>query len=120
MFRLAGFKNHAVVCGLGEKGKRLALDLLERKEQVVVIESDPQNSDVEYCREKGGIILEFSHFLHKQAFYINVSWEPDLPPHPSTFRSEDPPQRGLSAQWALHSPHKQNGKRRFPYGVGSI
>ena len=57
MFRLGRLKNHAVVCGLGEKGKRLALDLLERKEQVVVIESDPQNSAVENCRDKGAIIL---------------------------------------------------------------
>lgn len=57
MLRVGRFKNHSVICGLGEKGKRLALDLTGQKERVVVIESDPGNSDIDICRDRGAIVL---------------------------------------------------------------
>jgi hypothetical protein len=49
-FRLRFLKNHVVICGLGEKGHRLAQGFHDAGERVVVIEKDEGNSRLEQCR----------------------------------------------------------------------
>jgi hypothetical protein len=51
------WKNHIVICGLGEKGVRLALEYISAGEKVVVIESDGENDDIPVCKNAGAIVL---------------------------------------------------------------
>ncbi len=48
---------HIVVCGLGRKGVRLVEQLRSDRWRVVVIENDPDNDDLAYCRALGAITL---------------------------------------------------------------
>lgn len=57
MFRLGKWKGHVVICGLGEKGKQLAVDMLDDGKRVVIIESDSNNEKILSCRERGAIVL---------------------------------------------------------------
>jgi hypothetical protein len=57
MLRLWGLRDHAVICGLGRKGSRLAGELLDLGWRVVVIERDPGCPGIELLRRKGAIIL---------------------------------------------------------------
>jgi Trk K+ transport system NAD-binding subunit len=50
-------KDHAVVCGLGERGLRLTQDLLDHGFRVVVIEKDDKNPLLDLCHEQGAMIL---------------------------------------------------------------
>ena len=56
-FRLRKIHDHIIVCGLGEKGYRLAAGFVEQGECVVGIELDGDNSKLELCRELGIIVL---------------------------------------------------------------
>ena len=54
LVKLQNESDHIVICGLGEKGKRLIDEYVEkRKEKVVVIESNKDHSDVPGCWEMG-------------------------------------------------------------------
>lgn len=55
--RLQFWRNHVVICGLGEKGQQLALDLLDQGEQVVVIDQNAQNDKIRRLQEQGVIVL---------------------------------------------------------------
>ena len=57
LFRIRFFKDHIVICGLGQKGWLLSRGFRERDEQVVVIEKDVNNSFLGQCREQGATIL---------------------------------------------------------------
>jgi hypothetical protein len=57
LFRLRFVTDHAVVCGLGERGLRLTQDLLDRGFRVVVVEKDEENPFQDRCREQGAIVL---------------------------------------------------------------
>jgi len=57
LFRLRFMKDHAVVCGLGERGLRLTQDLLDRGFRVAVIEQDEDNPLIAPCREAGAVVL---------------------------------------------------------------
>jgi hypothetical protein len=50
-------KDHAVVCGLGERGLRLTQDLLDHGFRVVVIERDDENPLLDLCHEQGAVVL---------------------------------------------------------------
>lgn len=70
MSRLRKMEGHVVICGLGKKGRQLAGDFLEKRERVVIIESDEDNDEIENCRERGAIVLEgnaTSEFLLRKA-----------------------------------------------------
>lgn len=59
-WRLLGLRflrNHAVVCGLGERGFRLTQDLLDHGYRVVAVEKDEENPLLSRCREQGAIVL---------------------------------------------------------------
>jgi voltage-gated potassium channel Kch len=59
-WRLLGLRflrNHAVVCGLGERGFRLTQDLLDHGYRVVAVEKDEENPFLDRCREQGAIVL---------------------------------------------------------------
>jgi 3-dehydroquinate dehydratase len=56
-FRLSFWKHHVVICGLGEKGKRIANDLIASGQKVVVIESQKDAGYVSAVRGRHGIIL---------------------------------------------------------------
>ncbi|MFX0208004.1 MAG: NAD-binding protein, partial [Candidatus Hodarchaeota archaeon] len=43
MLRLRFYRNHVVICGLGDKGYYLAQDFIENNYKVVIIENNPQN-----------------------------------------------------------------------------
>ena len=55
--RLCFWNHHVIICGLGEKGKQLALDLLKRGEQVVIIDVDEKNEKTRRLIEKGAVVL---------------------------------------------------------------
>lgn len=48
---------HVVICGLGRKGARLVEQLRKDRWRVVVIEHDPDNDDLAYCRAQGAVTL---------------------------------------------------------------
>jgi len=50
-------KRHVIVCGLGEKGSRLARAFRDDGWRVVAIESDLSNPNVPLCRERGATVL---------------------------------------------------------------
>lgn len=54
LHRLAG---HVVLCGLGDKGVRLARAFQARGQVVVVIERNESNGELEFCRAQGMIVL---------------------------------------------------------------
>jgi hypothetical protein len=51
------YRNHVVICGLGERGLRLAKDFSSQGYRVVVIEGNRDNCLVEQCRKQGSVIL---------------------------------------------------------------
>lgn len=51
--RIPFMRRHVVVCGLGYVGSVFVRNLLEAGERVVVVESDPANSNLEMCRRSG-------------------------------------------------------------------
>lgn len=53
--RLRG--KHVILCGLGRKGVRLVEQLRARRERVVVIEPDEENTGLERCRELGCVVI---------------------------------------------------------------
>lgn len=54
--KIKRWKNHVVICGLGDKGYLLARDLIKNN-KVVVIEKDPNNLKIEPCIEQGITII---------------------------------------------------------------
>ncbi|MGA1793865.1 MAG: potassium channel family protein [Thermoplasmatota archaeon] len=56
LMKIKRWRNHVVICGLGDKGYLLARDLV-KKNKVVVIEKDPNNLKIEPCIEQGITIL---------------------------------------------------------------
>lgn len=57
MFMIRFYRNHVVICGLGERGLRLAKDFSLYGFRVVVIEGTKDNSLVEQCRRLGTVVL---------------------------------------------------------------
>jgi len=57
LFRVRFIKNHAVICGLGERGLRLAQEFLNHGYRVVAVEGDDENPLIDRCREEGAIVL---------------------------------------------------------------
>ena len=57
MFMIRFYRNHVVICGLGERGLRLAKDFSQHGYRVVVIEGVKDNSLVELCRKQGTVVL---------------------------------------------------------------
>jgi voltage-gated potassium channel len=53
MLMIRFYRNHVVVCGLGERGLRLAKDFSQHGYRVVVIEGVKDNNLVELCRKQG-------------------------------------------------------------------
>ncbi len=51
------YKNHVVICGLGEKGVSLARDFREHGEKVVVIEIDKANPDIKNTMDIGALVI---------------------------------------------------------------
>lgn len=56
-WRLGRMKDHAIVCGLGRKGVKLATDFMNCGLRVVAIDGDPDNPNIAACREMGVITL---------------------------------------------------------------
>ena len=57
MLRLARYRWHVVVCGLGRKGYQLVKEFRAVRWRVVAIESDEENNWTEACRDLGAIVL---------------------------------------------------------------
>jgi len=55
--RLPFWRHHVVVCGLGEKGRRLVEEFLQRGERVVAVDKDEANSNIPSCGEHGALVL---------------------------------------------------------------
>ncbi|HRZ82956.1 MAG TPA: NAD-binding protein [Candidatus Hydrogenedentes bacterium] len=51
------WEDHVVVCGLGRKGRQLALEFREAGMRVAVIERDANNPHVAACRERGVVVF---------------------------------------------------------------
>lgn len=51
--KLAGFRNHVIICGMGEKGAILAQSFLSRGERVVALDSDRSNENSALLRAAG-------------------------------------------------------------------
>ncbi|MBN1618231.1 NAD-binding protein [Candidatus Dojkabacteria bacterium] len=50
-FRIKFLSNHVIICGLGNKGIRLAKDYRSKGKKVVVIETDPNNPNLSLCKD---------------------------------------------------------------------
>ena len=46
-------KNHVVVCGLGRLGFFVAEELIQRGEQVIIIEENENNESIDHFRKRG-------------------------------------------------------------------
>lgn len=57
LFRVRFARNHVVICGLGEKGYRLAISCVKQGYRVVLLEVDSANSRIRNCRSRGMIVL---------------------------------------------------------------
>lgn len=57
IFMIRFYRNHVVICGLGERGLRLARDFSLHGYRVVVIEGSKDNNMVELCRKHGTVVL---------------------------------------------------------------
>jgi hypothetical protein len=57
LIRIRFFKKHLVVCGLGEKGFRIASEFLVHGYQVIIIEKDNDNFLIEQIRRQGAAVL---------------------------------------------------------------
>lgn len=55
--RLRTIKNHILICGLGDKGYRLVKDYQRLGNKVVIIERNPENINIDLCRENGAIVI---------------------------------------------------------------
>ncbi len=55
--KLRSYRKHVVICGLGQKGARLAEGYLENHKKVVAIEMNEQNDLISTFRQKGAIVL---------------------------------------------------------------
>jgi hypothetical protein len=56
-WRLRRRRGHTIVCGLGSKGRLLVEGFLRRGQHVAVVERNPENENLESCRELGAVIL---------------------------------------------------------------
>jgi voltage-gated potassium channel Kch len=57
LVRLQSTSGHVVVCGLGEKGKRLVDNFLHRGAKIAVIESTKDHPDIPGCWERGVAVI---------------------------------------------------------------
>lgn len=57
LLRVLFFSDHAVVCGLGRKGRLLAETFQAHGYRVVAIDRNQDNSELAHCREQGAIAL---------------------------------------------------------------
>ncbi len=57
LLRMLFFRNHLVLCGLGERGLRLTERFLEQGYQVAVIDLDQSNTKQERVRKQGAVVL---------------------------------------------------------------
>lgn len=51
------YRRHVIICGLGTKGSRFAQNFLTHKHKVVVIESNPENDEINEVRDRGAIVF---------------------------------------------------------------
>jgi hypothetical protein len=51
------YRNHVVICGLGEIGSRLALKMQEAGKRVIVIEPDARHEHITQAKEKGAVVI---------------------------------------------------------------
>lgn len=65
-------KNHVIVCGLGRLGISIVELLLDRKENVVVIESNPNNPHLDFCRRNGVAVYVGDARFEKVLIDVNV------------------------------------------------
>lgn len=56
--RLRRFKDHIVICGIGQKGARIAKELLSLGYNVVIIDKEHNRESEELLRAQGAIILD--------------------------------------------------------------
>ena len=57
IFRLRYYKNHLILCGLGERGLKIAQEFFERGYRVVVIEADEENPLLRKVQEQEAAVL---------------------------------------------------------------
>jgi hypothetical protein len=57
LFRPRLIGNHVIVCGLGRRGSKLVQQLRARRQCVIVIEQNANNSELGLCRQMGAIVL---------------------------------------------------------------
>ena len=51
------YKNHTIIIGLGEIGRRMANELTKQNERIVVIEKNPQNESINVVKRNGGKVI---------------------------------------------------------------
>ena len=55
--KLRNYKEHVIICGLGEKGQRLADSFYERGDKIVIIEKDSHNNLINHNKSRGIVVL---------------------------------------------------------------
>ena len=55
--KLRNYKEHVIICGLGEKGQRLADSFYERGDKIVITEKDSDNNLINHNKGRGIVVL---------------------------------------------------------------
>ena len=65
-------QNHVIVCGLGRLGYFIALELLHRKEKIIIIEQNENSNHIDYFRQLGAEVYLGDARLPKVIRDVNV------------------------------------------------
>jgi hypothetical protein len=57
LFRIRFYKNHVVICGLGEIGFRLAGEFTDFGYRVLIIDENKDNQLIEQCQKQGAVVI---------------------------------------------------------------
>jgi len=57
LLKLRNYSKHVIICGLGEKGQRLADSFYERGDKIVIIEKDSDNNLTNHNKGRGIVVL---------------------------------------------------------------
>ena len=84
LLSLGLWRNHVIICGLGQKGLNIARNFRENGYRVVIIEKDGNNPNIASCQEFGAVVLigdardEYLLYkagIHRARYLIGVTGE---------------------------------------------
>jgi len=96
-------RGHIVVCGLGDKGSRLALAFRDEGRRIIAVEADPDNPNAPSCREQGVTVLTGDAAMQEVLRSANVA----AASHLFAVCGDD----GVNAEIAVHARSVSAGRK---------